>query len=94
MSRKTVHKLLAVLLCVVLLCGVMGTASGSSNVYFMAVNDTVVEMTADNMPIVVGGTLYVPYIMLSAGTRASIWASPPSTAPPAARCLFPAGGWA
>ena len=59
MSRKTVHKLLAALLCVVLLCGVMGTASGSSNVYFMAVNDTVVEMTADNMPIVVGGTLYV-----------------------------------
>ena len=65
MSRKTVHKLLAVLLCVVLLYGAIGTASGSSNVYFMAVNDTVVEMTADNMPIVVGGTLYVPYIMLS-----------------------------
>jgi len=63
--RKTTKKMLAVLLCAVLLFGLFGTASGSSNVYFMAVNDTVVEMTADNMPIVVGGTLYVPYIMLS-----------------------------
>jgi len=63
--KKTVCKLMAVLLCVVLLFGLMGTASGSSTVYFMAVNDTVVEMTAENMPIVVNGILYVPYIMLS-----------------------------
>lgn len=63
--KKVTQRLLAVLLCAVLVFGLSGTASGSSDVYFMAVNDTVVEMTADNMPIVVGGILYVPYIMLS-----------------------------
>ena len=52
-------------MCIVLLLGQVGTASSSSSVYFMAVNDTVVEMTAENMPIVVNGILYVPYIMLS-----------------------------
>ena len=63
--KKVIHRLLAVLLCAVLLGGLLATASGSSNVYLMAVNDTVVEMTAENMPIMVGGTLYVPYTLLS-----------------------------
>lgn len=31
----------------------------------MAVNDTPLEMTAANMPITIGNTLYVPYTMLS-----------------------------
>ena len=59
------RKLLALLLCLVLVCGLITTASGSANVYFMAVNDTLVPVTQENMPIVVGGTLYVPYIMFS-----------------------------
>ncbi len=52
----------------VMLFGLVGRAAasgGTSNVYLMAVNDRVMEMTADNMPMVVGGTLYVPYTMLS-----------------------------
>lgn len=63
--KQIIRRLLAVLLCAVLLGCLLTTASGSSNVYLMAVNDTVVEMTAENMPIMVGGTLYVPYTMLS-----------------------------
>jgi len=63
--KKAGLKLIAVLLCVVLLFALVTTASGTSNVYFMAVNENVVPMTAENMPIVVGGTLYVPYIMFS-----------------------------
>lgn len=63
--KKIWRKVLALLLCVVLVCGLITTASGTSNVYFMAVNETVVPMTPENMPIVVNKTLYVPYMMLS-----------------------------
>lgn len=63
---KVCKRLAVLLLCVVVLAGVAIPAGGASNVYFMAVNDKVVEMTADNMPLVVGGVLYVPYTMLSA----------------------------
>lgn len=63
--KKTGYKLLALLLCLVLVCGLVTTASGSSGIYFMAVNETLVPMTSENMPIMVGGVLYVPYIMFS-----------------------------
>ena len=59
------YKALALLLCLVLVCGLGTTASGSSGIYFMAVNETLVPMTPENMPIVVDGVLYVPYIMFS-----------------------------
>lgn len=38
-------------------------------IYLMAVNDTVVETTAENMPTVSGGILYVPYTILSSRTH-------------------------
>ena len=63
---KTVRRILAALLSAALLLGVAAASSASaSNVYFMAVNDNLVEMTPENMPMVVGGVLYVPYTMLS-----------------------------
>ena len=58
--------LLAAALCLMLGLGLAIPAFGaSSTVYLMAVNDTVVDMTAENMPRTVGGVLYVPYTMLS-----------------------------
>ena len=58
--------LLALALCTALALGIAIPASGSSGtVYLMAVNDRVLEVTAENMPTVMGGVLYVPYTMLS-----------------------------
>lgn len=52
--------------CMALLLGLMAPAFGTAgNVNLMAVNDTVVDMTVENMPRTVGGVLYVPYTMLS-----------------------------
>ena len=63
---KTVRRILAALLSAVLLVSIAAASSGStSGIYFMAVNDNLVEMTPENMPMVVGGVLYVPYTMLS-----------------------------
>ena len=53
-------------LCAALALGIAVPASGAPGpVYLMAVNDTVLETTAENMPTVMGGVLYVPYTMLS-----------------------------
>ena len=53
-------------LCAAAVLGLLAPVSGaSSTVYLMAVNDKVVEMTAENMPMTANGTLYVPYTMLS-----------------------------
>ncbi len=53
-------------LCAVLALWAAVPASGSySEVYLMALNERVLATTAQNMPTVVGGVLYVPYTMLS-----------------------------
>ena len=65
MKHRWTHRLLIVFLCLILICGLVFSASGSSSVYLMAVNDTVFPVTVDNMPRVVGNTLYIPYTMLS-----------------------------
>ena len=58
--------LLAAALCAALALGAAIPASGSSGaVYLMAVNERVLDVTAENMPTVMGGVLYVPYTMLS-----------------------------
>ena len=59
--------LLAAALCAALLVlGVAIPASGSSGtVYLMAVNERVLDVTAENMPTIMNGVLYVPYTMLS-----------------------------
>lgn len=56
----------AVMILAALLAGLLLPASGSvPSVNLMAVNDTVVDITVENMPRTVGGVLYVPYTMLS-----------------------------
>ena len=63
---KILRRLFAVLLCGALLLGIAAaSARSTSNVYFMAVNEKIIEMTPENMPMTVGGTLYIPYTMLS-----------------------------
>lgn len=59
--------LLALALCAALGLGIAIPASGASSgtVYLMAVNERVLDVTAENMPTVMGGVLYVPYTMLS-----------------------------
>lgn len=59
--------MLAAVLCVALALGAFAVpASGSAGtVYLMAVNERVLPTTAENMPTVMGGVLYVPYTMLS-----------------------------
>ena len=58
--------LLAAVLCAALALGIAVPASGAlGTVYLMAVNERVLETTAQNMPMVMGGVLYVPYTMLS-----------------------------
>lgn len=58
--------LLALALCTVLALGIAAPAFGSSGtIYLMAVNERVLDVTAENMPTVMGGVLYVPYTMLS-----------------------------
>ncbi len=54
------------------------SASPNSGLYFMAVNDTPLEISASNMPTRVGGVLYVPYQMFSAtatGVNLGVYAS-------------------
>lgn len=65
MSRRKIG-LAALALCAALALALAIPAFGSSStVYLMAVNDRVLDTTAENMPAVVGGVLYVPYTMLS-----------------------------
>lgn len=75
--KKLLKTVSALTLCVVVLLTAMSTAHGAT-VYFMAVNDTPLELSASNMPAVVGGVLYVPYTMLSAnatGVNLGVYAS-------------------
>ena len=58
--------LLAAALCGLLALGIAAPTFGASGtVYLMAVNERVLDVTAENMPTVMGGVLYVPYTMLS-----------------------------
>lgn len=64
MSRR--KKALTAAVCAALLLGLLSPASGAAGgVNLMAVNERVLDTTAENMPRTVGGVLYVPYTMLS-----------------------------
>lgn len=73
MKRWTRAALAAALCAALLLSGLMLPGLGSaSSVYLMAANDQVVEMTAENMPMMVNGTLYVPYTLLSSRSNGGV----------------------
>ena len=67
MKLRRLGRLLPALLIVFSLCAAMIPAGGSTtSVYLMSVNDTVKpDLTADNMPLMFNGELYIPYTMLS-----------------------------
>lgn len=57
-------KRLAGLFCVLaLLLALLPSAAGAETMYFMAVNDTMVEYSKDRLPVIISGTVYVPYTM-------------------------------
>ncbi len=55
------RKILALVCALLLLCALLPTALGAESMYFLAVNDKMIEYSADTMPIVNSGTVYVPY---------------------------------
>ena len=57
--------LAAALLAALLLALLIPAFGAAGNVNLMAVNERVLDTTAENMPRTVGGVLYVPYTMLS-----------------------------
>lgn len=62
--KKILRRTAAALMCLLVLFAAAPAAQGAS-VYFMAVNDTLLELSDANMPTTVGGVLYVPYTMLA-----------------------------
>ncbi len=58
------------LLCALALCLVMATSAwgSSGTIYFTAVNDRLLSLTSDTMPMWSGGALYVPYTVFDAGS--------------------------
>lgn len=71
---KKGNKLLAVLLALVLCLGVfMPAPAGAAPPVFVAINDRVLEMTADTMPIWVGDDIYIPYTALNSTSNGVRW---------------------
>lgn len=67
----------ALVLCVVALISAVSPVQGAS-VYFMAVNDQLLELSDETMPAMVEGVLYVPYTLLSANaTGVNLGCMPP-----------------
>ena len=62
--KKALCGVLTLALCLVLALGLAGRAEGA-DIYFMSVNDTMLEFKASTMPVRADGVLYIPYSMLS-----------------------------
>ena len=62
--KKWLRTAAAVVLCLLTLTTTVPAAQDTS-VYFMAVNDKLLNLESATMPIMVSGTLYVPYTMFS-----------------------------
>lgn len=77
MKRRWLKTLISIVLIVLMLGGLIVFASGSSPVYLMSVNNMVLQMSYENMPLFFGNELYIPYIMLSpqvTSTDLGVWA--------------------
>ena len=64
-GKKVVKRVLIVLVIVLLMSGMIVMAGGSNQIYLMAVNDNVMDVTPENIPLQFNGQLYIPYTMLS-----------------------------
>lgn len=56
-------RLIALICTLFLLLALLPSAAGAETMYFMAVNDNMLEYSPETMPMVSGGTVYVPYTM-------------------------------
>ena len=65
MAKKLLKRMAVLLLAMLLLGGLILSASGSATIYLMSVNNRVFVMTEENMPVMSGGQLYIPYTMVS-----------------------------
>ena len=71
---KKGNKLLAVLLVLMLCLGiVMPAPAGAAAPIFVAINERVLEVTAETTPIWVGDDIYIPYSVLDANTNGVRW---------------------
>ena len=64
-KKRIVPRLLAVILCLSLLIPV---SSSAADLYFTSVNDNVLPLTSDTMPVMSGGLVYVPYSVFDSNT--------------------------
>lgn len=62
--KKWGRRLCALVMCALVMISAAPVARGAT-VYFMAVNDTFLDLNDNAMPTVVDGVLYIPYTMLS-----------------------------
>lgn len=80
-KRRIFFRFAALLLCLALL--VPSVPAAAANIYFTSLNDQVLPLTADTMPVVSGGVMYVPASVFDGIPPGSIWASITATAAPA-----------
>ena len=57
------RKLAVFLSVLLLLCAVLPSAAGAGTMYSMSANDKLLEYSADTMPVVYDGMIYVPYTL-------------------------------
>jgi len=57
------RKLLCVVCAILLLFSLLPGASGAQSMYFMAVNERILDFSLNTLPFVYEGTVYVPYTM-------------------------------
>ncbi|MGE4276608.1 MAG: hypothetical protein AB7E30_05440 [Lawsonibacter sp.] len=59
-QKRMIHRLLALVLCAVLL---LPTPVSAADLYFTSINDNLLPLTSETMPVWSGGLLYVPYLV-------------------------------
>lgn len=68
-TRKYIAALCAVLLLAGCVMGLLGAAAArQAQVYFMAVNETILDLNAETMPMMTNRRVYVPYTMFDPNT--------------------------
>lgn len=69
---KLLRRLGALMLTIALLLGVLSPAAAAGDVYFNAVNDNLLPLTTDPLPVWSGGVLYVSYTMFDGSNYSHI----------------------
>lgn len=71
MKKRIVAALCALLLlCTLLPAAPTASAAGNEILYFMAINETVLDLTDETMPRMINGVLYVPHTMFAVNASA------------------------